>query len=223
LVVVATRLSSAQLSGNTSIPFRTLNANSPYGLDPPSTLALPSEFQYYNDAKRILNDRPKTDIRVTPIALLYDPFGQFLDHIRDPPETLDDLDLRELEFSVNNFASVMCEYHRDENTRQEKVLPALNKIFRCYRSQEFKLPSIVTGSISTNDWRTDGHIIGPAQTPEIIVEIKNELGCGTGDPEMQLSAHYTQMHKRNLDIERYEDLFECSLLPALGVSIVGKS
>src|SRR5712675_2287660 len=114
--------------GRTSIPFRTLNANSPYGLDPPSTLALPSEFQYYNDAKRIFNDRPKTDIRVTPIALLYVPFVQFLDHIRDPPETLDDLDLRELEFSVNNFASVMCEYHRDENTRQEKVLPALNKI-----------------------------------------------------------------------------------------------
>jgi hypothetical protein len=126
----------------------------------------------------------------------------------------------EMETSINDFASVAYEYYPSERARREKVIPALKAIFSCYAPQKFALPSIM--SSSTSKVRTDGHTTGPAQTPEMILEIKNEEGCGA-DAEVQLSSYYTKMHMAIVKAKDYEKLFNNSLLPALGISIVGKS
>ena len=92
-----------------------------------------------------MNDRPYKDIQITPIALLYAPFGEFLDHIRNPPMDSDALDLAKLEASVNEFSSLMCQHYSDEVSRRDKVLKALNAFFKCYLSSKLTcmLPSLI--------------------------------------------------------------------------------
>jgi hypothetical protein len=79
--------------------------DTPYGQLAPSDAAKASEFQRLqnDEAQRILNDRPHKDVQITPIALLYSPFGEFLDHIRNPPTISDCVHLKELEATVDDF------------------------------------------------------------------------------------------------------------------------
>jgi hypothetical protein len=81
-----------------------------------------------------LNDRPRKDVQITPIALLYPPFGEFLDHIRNTPTDSDDIDLAGLEDAVKKLSSLMCQHYDEEDERREKVLEALNDIFKYYLS-----------------------------------------------------------------------------------------
>src|SRR5712675_1421372 len=122
-------------------------------------------------------------------------FSQFLDYIRDPPKTVDD---PKIEGLVDEFASLMCNHYEDELLRRREVLLALDTIFT-YGIQEPGWQSIMPATISgvPGDRRTDGHALGRARTPEIIVEMKNEFGTG-GDPEIQLTAYYTQLLYGNL-------------------------
>jgi len=205
-------------------PFRTFSELSPYAMIPPSDAARPNTFQVYqrHAAIRLLDDRPNSDTRITPIALLYRPFGQFLDHIRNPPETVDGLDHRSLEFFVENFAYLMCKHYENELDRMDELLPALNNILSCYDPPRFGLWTCIAAPIP-EDRRTDIRAIGLGQAPEIIVQIMNEHGDEVGDPEIQLTSYYTQFHSENLKSGKYDDLYESSLLPALGVSIIGKS
>jgi len=203
-------------------PFRTFSELSPYATIPPFDVAHPSAFRLYqcNDAIRLLDDRPTNDNRITPIALLYRPFGQFLDHIRDPPETVENLHLNTIEYRVDQFASLMCKHYENKLERRDEIIPALNDIFSCYEPQQIELSSITS---IIKGQQTDGHAIGPGQAPDIIVQIINEHGADSGDPEIQLSSYYTQIHSESLKSGHYDDLYESSLLPALGVSIIGKS
>jgi len=203
-------------------PFRTFSELSPYAMIPPSDAARPSTFQVYqrNAAIRLLDDRPNSDIRITPIALLYRPFGQFLDHIRNPPETVDDLDHRSLEYFVDEFAYLMCMHYEHGLFRRDELLPALNDILSCYDPPQYGLWTCIAAPIP-NDQRTDIRLIGRGPAPEIIVQIMNEHGDDGGDPEIQLASYYTQIHSENLKSGHYDDLYESSLLPVLGVSIIG--
>jgi hypothetical protein len=57
-------------------------STSRYVLDAPSTVSKPDVFQEYQDTdNRILNDCPNMDNKVSPLALLYPPFGQFIDDL----------------------------------------------------------------------------------------------------------------------------------------------
>jgi len=194
-----------------------------YPLEAPSIVARPNNFLKHrlDPSIRILKDRPERGVQVTPTELLYRPFGQFLDHIYDPPRTLDGLQRRDMESAVNKFASMVCLCYLNENISRAEVIPALDAIFSCYTPQESESPSVPSRPIIQVHW-TDGHVIGPAQTPEMIFEIDDEPGDGGADPEMPLVSYYTQMHKLNLKAGHHENLYHNSLLPALGISIVGK-
>jgi len=134
-----------------------------------------------------------------------------------------------MESAVDNFISLVCKYYPDEHTRRPVLIPALDAILGCYTPQNFQMPSLMSRS-SAKRQRTDGRIDGPANTPELIVEIKNEQGCDGADPDIQLSSYYTRLHGANLNIstKKYKNtnskkLSDASLLPALGISIIGKS
>jgi hypothetical protein len=184
----------------------------------PSTVAKSSEFiKAQAKEGRILNDRPDKDEKVPPIALLYAPFGQFLDHIRDRPEKQPGVDLREFQFAVDDFASAMCEGFIDEDRRQDKVLPLLNDIFKCYHP--FKLPPI-DPTVIAEKRTSGGHAKGPAELMETIVEFQNEFGSGQTDPEIQITSYYLQMFNREKD-GQFQDTFKKYLCPSLGISIIG--
>jgi len=184
----------------------------------PSTVARASEFRK-SQAKegRILNDRPNKDERVTPIALLYAPFGRFLDHIRDRPEKQPGVDLRNFQSAVDAFASAMCEHFKDEDARRDKVLPLLNAIFDDYHPFELPhlTPAIIPGKIATGV-----HAKGPAELIETVVEFKNEFGTGQTDPEIQTTSYCLQMFDREKN-ERYKDSFQKYLCPSMVISIIG--
>jgi hypothetical protein len=77
--------------------------NTPYGQLAPCEAAKANEFRRLqtDGEQRILNDRPYKDVRITLIALLYSPFGEFLDHIRNPPMISDVVHLKKLETAVD--------------------------------------------------------------------------------------------------------------------------
>ena len=191
---------------------------SPLILGAPSTVSKPSEF-IKSQAKegRILNDRPDKDENVPPIDLLYAPFGRFLDHIRNRPEEQPGVDLREFQFAVDNFASVMCRHFKDEDVRRDEVLPLLNTIFRCYHP--FTLPPLQAAVIIGNK-ASDGHANGPTEFMETVVAFKNEFGSGQTDPEIQTTSYYLQMFNEERK-KGFKNIFPKYLCPSLAISIIG--
>jgi hypothetical protein len=186
----------------------------------PSDVAIASEFRRLqnNDEGRILNDRPHKDVQITPIALLYPPFGKFLDHIRNPPMDSDDIDLAYLEAAVNEFSSLMCQHHDKEDERRDGVLMALSLIFECY------LPSQLTSMtpfLFSGDRCSNGRVNGPAGVLETIAEFENEFGSGETDPEVKITAYYAQSVAK-ASCWPHNALCDRFLFPALGISLVGK-
>jgi len=196
----------------------------PYSKLSPSDAAKASEFRkIQNDDKlRILNDRPSKDVRITPIALLYSPFGEFLDHIRNPPTISDDVHLKNLEAAVDDFSSLMCQHYTNEETRRKTILITLNAIFECYHPSQLThiIPSPVSGTRTS-----DGRANGPTGVLEVIVEFKNELGIGDNDPEVQITGYYMQSLRESLREQsygRHRALHGSFLFPALGITLAGK-
>jgi hypothetical protein len=194
--------------------------DTPYSRLAPSDTAKGSEFRrLQNDPeRRILNDRPYKDVQITPIALLYSPFGEFLDHIRNPPTISDGVHLKKLQAAVEDFSFLMCQHYTNEEGRRRKVLKALNAIFECYLPYHLTtiIPSLLSGSRSS-----DGHAEGPAGVLEVVVEFKNELGIGQTDPEVQITGYYLQS-LREESFGPHKALYERFLFPALGISLMGK-
>jgi hypothetical protein len=192
--------------------------NRPQEEEADQTMKYLHEILQSNEELRILNDRPYKDVRITPLALLYSPFGEFLDHIRNPPTISDDVHLKKLEDAVDEFSFLMCQYYDDEEARRKEVLTALNTIFECY------LPSHLTRIIpspSSGSGSSGGHAEGPAGVLEVIVEFKNEFGIGRTDPEVQITGCYLRsIHEERSGPNRA--LYESFLFPALGISLMGK-
>jgi hypothetical protein len=191
-------------------------AGSPYVLDTPSFISKPGEFQKYQDTLpdyRILNDRPSRDVKITPLALLYPPFGQFIDDITERPIK----PTRRFEFAVDNFVSVMCKHFRDEKERQRAVLPALNDIFASY--MPYILPPIVPCKIVRE--RASGYANGPVQAMEVVLEMKNEYGADSTDPDIQYTSYYLQMYESQIRSGPHKECFEKYICPVLGISIIG--
>jgi hypothetical protein len=188
-----------------------------YVQDSPSFISKPGEFQGYQDTGyRILNDRPSKDVKLAPITLQYPPFGQFFDDIAiaECPKK----NLQRFKFAVEDFASVMIKHFKDEKERQKEVLPALNEIFASYGP--YTLPPISPGKI-VGERTSDGHANGPVEAMEVILDIQNEFGSGSTDPEIRYTSYFVQMYESQIRSGRYRECFEKYICPALGISIIG--
>jgi hypothetical protein len=188
-----------------------------YVLDAPSTMSKPNMFQDYQGTdNRILNDRPSKDVNVPPLALLYPPFGRFIDDLH--PKKKPAMNLQTLQFAVEAFGSVMCKHFQDGKDRQKAVLEALYEIFRSYG--QFSLPPIVPDKIA-GERVSSGHANGPAQVMETVVGIQNEFGSGNTDPEIQYTSCFMQMNNSQIRFGTHKKSFEKHLCPTLGITIVG--
>ncbi|KAH9035006.1 hypothetical protein EDB85DRAFT_1889513 [Lactarius pseudohatsudake] len=164
--------------------------------------------------KHVANDCPHLDTNHLPIALLYKGFGHFLDVAAGAStDPVFDINQRQFELNVDKFMMSMNAYYPAEDERNDEALNFLNKIFQCClgeRTQKL-LPGIVhKGRCS------DGHALGPADTIEVILEVKNELGSGHADPTIELTAYYMQSLKHLTTNLRSHFFF-----PALGIIVVG--
>jgi hypothetical protein len=113
---------------------------------------------------------------------------------------------------------MMCKHFKDEKERQRAVLPVLNDIFASYRP--YTLPPIVPSKV-VGERTSGGHANGPVQAMEVVLEIKNEFGSGSTDPEIQYTSYYVQMYESQIRSGPYKDCFEKYICPVLGISIIG--
>jgi hypothetical protein len=194
--------------------------NGPYGKKAPSTVAKFSEFSKIQkrSEERVANDRPGIDANHLPIALSYHGFGRFLDvangHLLDDiPEI--DIKWRELEVKVDRFINSMNLYYDDKTARNNMALECLNDIFACYTGDQKPLVRVVVN----NKCISDGHALGPLNTTDVVLGLKNEL-VGTGaDPTIEICGYYTQSLLEKVPRSRVIPRF---LFPALGIVIIGR-
>ncbi len=165
---------------------------------------------------RILNDRPTVDAQVTPIALLYRPFGQFLDRLNEYPQVDDSIDLWRFECAVWAFTIAMSCHYESETRRKVAALTHLNDIFSAYKPS---LPAILWEPNSGGEYTNRA-----ANVMETVVQIGTELGSGDDDPEARLTTTYfTQFKDNDSDRRRREGLYDRFLFPVLGISINGRA
>ena len=168
----------------------------PFGTNAPSSVGKFSES--------VANDRPYSDTDHLPISLLYHGFGRFFNaKYGTSTDGTPDINRQKFESIVGEFMEVMSAYYCWESDRTDNALQCLNGIFECYLENSQPL--------------ADGHVLGPANTMEVILQVKNELGSRGTDPIIEISTHYTQSLKENLT---RKDILHF-LFPALGIVIIG--
>ena len=169
-----------------------------------------------NPSEKILDDRPKKDKDATPVPLLYDGFGHFLDVTDGRPNVpgLQDINIRELEDAVDDFAESMTQFYSKENDRREVGIDALNRIFAARRGT--KIPSFHASAIGSV--RSDGHNVGTHKGRAGVVEFKNGCTGISAIPEIELVGHVAHLNKK---MEPYRALFDRWRMPCLGITIIG--
>ena len=187
----------------------------------PSTLAQPSRYQAAQsspDTRLIFDDRPQPDYHVAPVALIYPPFGEFLDACAKPlPKDIDDIDLITMMQEVDALVVIAAAFHKDEDERNDRVLAALNRIFGCHRDARNQLAPMARGVI-TEERTTDGHTSGPIA--DRVLEVKSNTGSETANAEVQVALY---VHNINASAqEQCPKLFERHRVPTLGMTLIGK-
>ncbi|KAI0296955.1 hypothetical protein B0F90DRAFT_1005890 [Multifurca ochricompacta] len=155
------------------------------------------------------------DSRLPPISLVYHGFGRFRDHINDHSDGPMPAHLPDFEKAVTKFMSAMCAYYYDHEDRGITARECLNEIWKSYLGEQ-EFDEIKHGIIGP-DGSSDGFTIGSANTMEVIVVVKNELGTTDCDGSVELAAYYTQSLESNTS-QKSRKRF---LFPALGILVVG--
>lgn len=169
-----------------------------------------------NPSQRVANDRPEPDANHLPIALLYHGFGRFADIANgiSTDHILDNIDWRTFEEKVDEFMTSMDNYYIKEIFRNGEAVQRLNDIFGCFL--EDRRP-IAPGFIFEGRY-SDGHALGPTNTVEVILEVKNELSGTSAEPTIELAAYYTQSLKK----DPVRDDLSLFSFPALGIVLAGQ-
>ena len=154
----------------------------------PSDAGKPSLYlDLQNDpSEKILDDRPHLNADIPPIPLLYDGFGHFLDIMdgHDDVPGLADVEDRELQDAVDDFATKLTAYFDHEYERRDVGLKCLNRIFAARRVPMIPpLSAAVIGSITSN-----GHNIAIHGSETMGVEFKNSITGSIHFPQLSLQA-----------------------------------
>jgi hypothetical protein len=192
--------------------------NSRLARSAPSTVAKPNVvYEMQNQpSDRVANDRPTSDAEHLPIALLYHGFGHFLDVAKGAStDHILDIDWRQFESSVDDFMSSMNMYYFSEMDRCGQALCYLNDIFKYCLGGDTQ--PLIYG-MDLPGLCSEAHAIGPTNTMEVVLQVKNELGSCDEDPTIQVAAYYTQSLKE----DSTKEVISHFLFPALGIVIIGQ-
>ncbi|KAG7085461.1 hypothetical protein E1B28_003022 [Marasmius oreades] len=188
--------------------------------DTPSLLATPSRYQAAQcipTTRLIFDDRPKPDYNVAPIALLYPPYGDFLDACAKPKE-FEAIDLIAMMREVDALVVIAAGFHKDEDERNNQFIDALNRILQCYHDRSDQLAPMSCAIIAQKR-TTDGYTSDPIADRSL--EVKCNTGSATSNAEVQVALH---VHNINASAqERCPKLFERYRVPTLAMTLNGTS
>jgi len=130
----------------------------------PSNLNTLSNYQQLqlDPGQKILDDFPQPDLNIPPLALLYNGFGRFDDHITSAASS--QTFHPDLKMLVDQLVAKASEI-QDEKYIQQTLPGILYRIL--FPSQEIEFTTILDSSRA----RTDSHVIGPYDGPILIVEL----------------------------------------------------
>ena len=151
--------------------------------------------------------------RALPAALVHPAFGRFLDAAAAPLSSLKD------GYAVDNSAALalldqMPRFFKQEAQRQDALLPILSSLLNAVVAPFCPSPSMSKS-------RTDGGILfslgGGLEVLLMILELKNDIGSGGGDPWFQ-SARAGELF---WDAPERATLRACGACPTLLLEVVG--
>jgi len=147
----------------------------------PSKINAFSAYQrLQNDPEqKILDDFPQPDLNIPPLALLYNGFGRFYDHITSAASS--QTFCPDLKMLVDQLVAKASEILSEEYLQQ--TLPGILREI-LFPSQEIKFSTILESSRA----KTDGHVIGPHDGPIFIVELKRQIT--PAEPQMAAYFHH---------------------------------
>ncbi|KAJ7252704.1 hypothetical protein B0H12DRAFT_1233802 [Mycena haematopus] len=169
--------------------------------------------------ERVLNDRPESGTSIAPAALLYAPFGKFID-IYNAVSTSGVESVKEdvLRRNVERLAREGRKYYENEARKRSAMLPILNEIFAAH-TDSAQWPQVLQFSIgSIPGVATDRHR-GPLDAASIIVDFKNELMKISSEAEYEAVAYATQSHAKAT--EKHGDLYNAYRVPTLCLTMQG--
>jgi len=152
------RTEEKQFSYYTEAPWATLALARPSNLN---TLSTYQQLQL-DPGQKILDDFPQPDLNIPPLALLYNGFGRFDDHITSAASS--QTFHPDLKMLVDQLVAKASEI-QDEKYIQQTLPGILYRIL--FPSQEIEFTTILDLSRA----RTDSHVIGPHDGPILIIEL----------------------------------------------------
>ncbi|KAL5492044.1 hypothetical protein ACEPAI_3491 [Sanghuangporus weigelae] len=182
----------------------------------PSTLVTQYSTIQKDPQERILDDIPDPDTDVSPVSLLFDGFGEFLDIFR----TYDGLPVKVASVPrahchslIDNFAEKMCQTYPDEDRRNKAGVQAINNIFAAYgiNNATFHRAVVTKKAIS------DGHFLTERNTVGGVVEVKIS-GSGTGGIHIQMVGYAARGRADALGGSNKELMLWRA--PCMGISVV---
>ncbi|KAI6100795.1 hypothetical protein EV401DRAFT_2080818 [Pisolithus croceorrhizus] len=200
----------------------------------PSSLAEPHTFRTLHKVpgEPILDHRSVHDAEnrssrersfmddLPPISLQYEGFGHFLDIFRGCKNVpgVENVSFARLRSAVDKFAESMSLIYRDEDERREKGSDALDNIFS-QRTDDVTFASTAAGvSKGTN---SGGRFLGPHRAAYCITEFKNESGCGSAIPYVEMTGNFAHSMREAADHSDSISVMHGWNLPCLGITITG--
>ncbi|KAL5536437.1 hypothetical protein ACEPAF_259 [Sanghuangporus sanghuang] len=181
----------------------------------PSTLATTYSTIQGNSQQRILDDIPNPDTDVSPVSLLFDGFGEFLDTFRTYdglPVNVASIPRGQCRSLIDDFAEKMCLTYPDEDRRNRAGLEAINKIFVAYG-----INNATFGRALIDKVISDGHFLTEHKTVGGVVEFKNS-GSGTGGIHIQMVGYTARGRAEALGGPNKELMLWRA--PCMGISVV---
>jgi len=124
---------------------------------------------------KIITHRNPSDPSSLPVCLLNKAFNDFVHGLKHSKITSKDCEF------IGNLVKSMCVCFQQEKERKIKFI----SLFSEYTGVHLK-----STSSASNDSTTDGSPSFPNGALYCNLEVKNEKGCGSGDPCMQSIAYY---------------------------------
>ncbi|KAJ7207200.1 hypothetical protein GGX14DRAFT_456552 [Mycena pura] len=186
----------------------TFMTESPIATHAPSSVAKEPHTHQASPAHRIWNDRPDSEPGMTPIALLYQPFGKFQDISKgiaaDGVELVDETVLRT---GVLQLAAAGRDFYPDETARRLAMLPFIDNIFESHRDSAL-WPTLMVD-----------HDTSPLGAVTTLVEFRNEFLDITSEAEYEAAAYATQSHAAASKI--FPEVYRAFRMPTLMLTVHG--
>ncbi|KAI6113734.1 hypothetical protein EDD16DRAFT_1834230 [Pisolithus croceorrhizus] len=156
-----------------------------------------------------------------PVSVHYKGFGHFLEVFRGSRDVpvMESVDSESLRLVVDELAESMSLIYENEQVRERRGLDALDDIFS---ARDDDLPVVVMGTNDSNSSNSDlGYFLGQRRAAYCIAEFKNESGCGSVIPYVEMTGRFAHSMKEAAERLNSASVMRGWNFPCLGIAITG--